>query len=156
MCLCCTVSYGAVSSNMYHYTRVMSHLILDSPLSPGEHTTFRTLVTTQDFWKVTPQIISDWSPLKGPVDAFSSRPLRLCCWLDLVPSLFLMVSSRQFLSSAPSPTYPPLHPPPSFSTSLSVSTLPSFPPHSSQRDPSWMGCTGSRGTPTAPCWRTTA
>ncbi|XP_067106764.1 polycystin-2 isoform X1 [Osmerus mordax] len=49
----CILSYGAVSSDMYHYTRVMSQLILDSPLSPGEHTTFRTLVTTQDFWKFT-------------------------------------------------------------------------------------------------------
>lgn len=47
------VTYGMVSANMYYYTKVMSQLFLDTPLSPGDPATFRTLVTMEDFWKVT-------------------------------------------------------------------------------------------------------
>lgn len=47
-----TVTYGMVSANMYYYTKVMSQLFLDTPLSPGDPATFRTLATMEDFWKV--------------------------------------------------------------------------------------------------------
>lgn len=47
-----TVTYGMVSANMYYYTKVMSQLFLDTPLSPGDPVTFRTLATMEDFWKV--------------------------------------------------------------------------------------------------------
>lgn len=47
-----TVTYGMVSANMYYYTKVMSQLFLDTPLSPGDAATFRTLATMEDFWKV--------------------------------------------------------------------------------------------------------
>lgn len=41
-----------VSANMYYYTKVMSQLFLDTPLSPGDPATFRSLSTMDDFWKV--------------------------------------------------------------------------------------------------------
>lgn len=46
------VTYGMVSANMYYYTKVMSQLFLDTPLSPGDPATFRSLTTMDDFWKV--------------------------------------------------------------------------------------------------------
>lgn len=46
------VTYGMVSANMYYYTKVMSQLFLDSPLSAGDPATFRSLSTMEDFWKV--------------------------------------------------------------------------------------------------------
>uniref|UniRef100_H3D0E5 Polycystin-2 n=1 Tax=Tetraodon nigroviridis TaxID=99883 RepID=H3D0E5_TETNG len=49
----CILTYGMVSANMYYYTKVMSQLFLDMPLSPGDPTTFRTLATMEDFWKFT-------------------------------------------------------------------------------------------------------
>ncbi|XP_061439044.1 polycystin-2 isoform X2 [Rhineura floridana] len=45
------LSYGMVSSNMYYYTRVMSQLFLDTPISKMEKTNFKTLSTMEDFWK---------------------------------------------------------------------------------------------------------
>lgn len=47
-----TVTYGMVSANMYYYTKVMSQLFLDAPLSPGDTATFRSLATMEEFWKV--------------------------------------------------------------------------------------------------------
>lgn len=47
-----TVSYGMVNSNIYYYTRVMSQLFLDTPVSKMEKTNFRSLSTMEDFWKV--------------------------------------------------------------------------------------------------------
>lgn len=47
------VTYGMVSANMYYYTKVMSQLFLDTPLSPGDHSTFKHMSTMEDFWKVT-------------------------------------------------------------------------------------------------------
>uniref|UniRef100_A0ABM5GK99 Polycystin-2 n=1 Tax=Pogona vitticeps TaxID=103695 RepID=A0ABM5GK99_9SAUR len=47
------LSYGMVSSNTYYYTRVMSQLFLDVPVSKLEKTNFRTLTTMEDFWKFT-------------------------------------------------------------------------------------------------------
>lgn len=41
-----------VSANMYYYTKVMSQLFLDTPLSPGDPATFRSLATMEEFWKV--------------------------------------------------------------------------------------------------------
>lgn len=41
-----------VNANMYYYTKVMSQLFLDTPLSPGDPITFRSLSTMEDFWKV--------------------------------------------------------------------------------------------------------
>ncbi|XP_032419472.1 polycystin-2 isoform X1 [Xiphophorus hellerii] len=49
----CVLTYGMVNSNMYYYTKVMSQLFLDTPLSPGDQTTFRSLSTMEDFWKFT-------------------------------------------------------------------------------------------------------
>lgn len=37
---------------MYYYTKVMSQLFLDAPLSPGDPATFRSLATMEEFWKV--------------------------------------------------------------------------------------------------------
>ncbi|KAG2465855.1 polycystin-2 [Polypterus senegalus] len=47
----CILTYGMVSSNMYYYTKAMSQLFLDAPLSPVEKTTFKTLGNMEDFWK---------------------------------------------------------------------------------------------------------
>ncbi|XP_039217130.1 polycystin-2 isoform X3 [Crotalus tigris] len=47
------VSYGMVNSNIYYYTRVMSQLFLDTPVSKMEKTNFRSLSTMEDFWKFT-------------------------------------------------------------------------------------------------------
>ncbi|KAL1023776.1 hypothetical protein UPYG_G00045970 [Umbra pygmaea] len=49
----CILTYGMVSSNMYYYTKVMSQLFLDTPLSPGDPATFRSLSTMGEFWKFT-------------------------------------------------------------------------------------------------------
>lgn len=49
----CILTYGMVSTNMYYYTKVMSQLFLDTPLSAGDPTTFRSLSTMEDFWKFT-------------------------------------------------------------------------------------------------------
>uniref|UniRef100_A0A3Q3VWT3 Polycystin-2 n=1 Tax=Mola mola TaxID=94237 RepID=A0A3Q3VWT3_MOLML len=49
----CILTYGMVSANMYYYTKVMSQLFLDTPLSAGDPTTFRSLSTMEDFWKFT-------------------------------------------------------------------------------------------------------
>lgn len=49
----CILTYGMVSSNMYYYTKVMSQLFLDAPLSAGNPSTFRSLSTMADFWKFT-------------------------------------------------------------------------------------------------------
>uniref|UniRef100_A0A8B9R308 Polycystin-2 n=1 Tax=Anas platyrhynchos TaxID=8839 RepID=A0A8B9R308_ANAPL len=47
------VTYGTVSSSMYYYTRVMSQLFLETPVSKMEKTDFKTLSTMDDFWKFT-------------------------------------------------------------------------------------------------------
>lgn len=52
MGICSTVTYGMVNANMYYYTKVMSQLFLDTPLSAGDPLTFRHLSTMDDFWKV--------------------------------------------------------------------------------------------------------
>uniref|UniRef100_A0A674P7X1 Polycystin-2 n=1 Tax=Takifugu rubripes TaxID=31033 RepID=A0A674P7X1_TAKRU len=49
----CILTYGMVSANMYYYTKVMSQLFLDTPLSPGDPATFRSLATMEEFWKFT-------------------------------------------------------------------------------------------------------
>ncbi|XP_006007388.1 polycystin-2 [Latimeria chalumnae] len=49
----CLLTYGMVSSNMYYYTKVMSRLFLETPISEGEQTNFRTLSSMEDFWKFT-------------------------------------------------------------------------------------------------------
>ncbi|XP_042341543.1 polycystin-2 isoform X1 [Plectropomus leopardus] len=49
----CILTYGMVSANMYYYTKVMSQLFLDTPLSAGDTATFRSLSTMEDFWKFT-------------------------------------------------------------------------------------------------------
>ncbi|XP_061626834.1 polycystin-2 [Phyllopteryx taeniolatus] len=49
----CVLTYGMVSTNMYYYTKVMSQLFLDTPLSTGEAATFRSLSTMEHFWKFT-------------------------------------------------------------------------------------------------------
>ncbi|XP_064190727.1 polycystin-2 [Anguilla rostrata] len=49
----CILTYGMVSSNMYFYTKVMSQLFLDTPLSSSDKTTFKSLNTMDEFWKFT-------------------------------------------------------------------------------------------------------
>lgn len=49
----CILTYGMVSANMYYYTKVMSQLFVDTPLSAGDPSTFRSLSTMEDFWKFT-------------------------------------------------------------------------------------------------------
>ncbi|KAK7930536.1 hypothetical protein WMY93_006931 [Mugilogobius chulae] len=49
----CILTYGMVTANMYYYTKVMSQLFLDTPLSVGNPATFRSLSTMEDFWKFT-------------------------------------------------------------------------------------------------------
>ncbi|XP_029356804.1 polycystin-2 isoform X2 [Echeneis naucrates] len=49
----CILTYGMVSVNMYYYTKVMSQLFLDTPLSATDQSTFRHLSTMNDFWKFT-------------------------------------------------------------------------------------------------------
>lgn len=49
----CVLTYGMVNTNMYYYTKVMSQLFLDTPLSPGDAATFRSLSNMEDFWKFT-------------------------------------------------------------------------------------------------------
>ncbi|CAK6958595.1 polycystin-2 [Scomber scombrus] len=50
-CEILAVTYGMVSANMYYYTKVMSQLFVDTPLSAGDPSTFRSLSTMEDFWK---------------------------------------------------------------------------------------------------------
>ncbi|KAG8134386.1 hypothetical protein E2320_007498 [Naja naja] len=50
------LSYGMVNSNIYYYTKVMSQLFLDTPVSKMEKTNFRSLSTMEDFWKVLIEI----------------------------------------------------------------------------------------------------
>ncbi|XP_043917296.1 polycystin-2 isoform X2 [Protopterus annectens] len=47
----CTLTYGMMSSGMYYYTKVMSNLFLETPLSDKEKTNFKTLSSMEDFWK---------------------------------------------------------------------------------------------------------
>ncbi|KAG3276298.1 polycystin 2, transient receptor potential cation channel [Ictidomys tridecemlineatus] len=47
----CILTYGMMSSNVYYYTRIMSQLFLDTPLSKTEKTNFKTLSSMEDFWK---------------------------------------------------------------------------------------------------------
>ncbi|KAL7889436.1 hypothetical protein AOLI_G00016940 [Acnodon oligacanthus] len=49
----CIITYGMVSTNMYFYTKVMSQLFVDTPVSNGDPTTFKTLSTMEDFWRYT-------------------------------------------------------------------------------------------------------
>jgi polycystin 2 len=41
-----------MSSNVYYYTRTMSQLFLDTPVSKMEKNNFKTLSSVEDFWKV--------------------------------------------------------------------------------------------------------
>ncbi|XP_053559279.1 polycystin-2 isoform X2 [Bombina bombina] len=47
----CILTYGMVTSSMFYYTKVMSQLFLDTPVSKTEGTNFKTLTTMDDFWK---------------------------------------------------------------------------------------------------------
>ncbi|XP_033070021.1 polycystin-2 isoform X2 [Trachypithecus francoisi] len=49
----CILTYGMMSSNVYYYTRMMSQLFLDTPVSKTENTNFKTLSSMEDFWKFT-------------------------------------------------------------------------------------------------------
>ncbi|XP_032488120.1 polycystin-2 isoform X1 [Phocoena sinus] len=47
----CILTYGMMSSSVYYYTRIMSQLFLDTPVSKAEKTNFKTLSSVEDFWK---------------------------------------------------------------------------------------------------------
>ncbi|ERE88749.1 polycystic kidney disease 2-like 1 protein [Cricetulus griseus] len=49
----CILTYGMMSSNVYYYTRTLSQLFIDTPVSKTEKTNFRTLSSMEDFWKFT-------------------------------------------------------------------------------------------------------
>ncbi|XP_071973028.1 polycystin-2 isoform X2 [Engystomops pustulosus] len=49
--LLCVLTYGMVTSSMFYYTKVMTQLFLDTPVSKTEKTNFKTLMTMNDFWK---------------------------------------------------------------------------------------------------------
>ncbi|XP_066430192.1 polycystin-2 isoform X1 [Eleutherodactylus coqui] len=49
--LLCVLTYGMVTSSMFYYTKVMTQLFLDTPVSKTEKTNFKTLMTVDDFWK---------------------------------------------------------------------------------------------------------
>ncbi|XP_069341463.1 polycystin-2 [Eulemur rufifrons] len=55
----CILTYGMMSSNVYYYTRMMSQLFLDTPVSKTEKTTFKTLSSMEDFWKFTEGALLD-------------------------------------------------------------------------------------------------
>ncbi|XP_055967274.1 polycystin-2 [Sorex fumeus] len=47
----CILTYGMMSSSGYYYTRLMSQLFLDTPVSRTDKATFKTLSSMEDFWK---------------------------------------------------------------------------------------------------------
>ncbi|XP_038197320.1 polycystin-2 isoform X2 [Arvicola amphibius] len=47
----CILTYGMMSSNVYHYTRTLSQLFIDTPVSKTEKANFKTLSSMEDFWK---------------------------------------------------------------------------------------------------------
>ncbi|XP_053317583.1 polycystin-2 isoform X2 [Spea bombifrons] len=49
----CVLTYGMVASTMFYYTKAMSQLFMDTPISNNERTTFKNLLTMEDFWKFT-------------------------------------------------------------------------------------------------------
>lgn len=70
-----SVTYGMMSSSIYYYTRLMSQLFLDTPVSKTEKTTFKTLSSMEDFWKVFTD--DSWSWEMIPVVAPSFTPPQL-------------------------------------------------------------------------------
>ncbi|KAM5340488.1 polycystin-2 [Glossophaga mutica] len=55
----CILTYGMMSSGVYYYTRIMSQLFLDTPVSKTEKTNFKTLSSVEDFWKFTEGALLD-------------------------------------------------------------------------------------------------
>nr|XP_025729326.1 polycystin-2 [Callorhinus ursinus] len=55
----CILTYGMMSSSVYYYTRIMSQLFLDTPVSKTEKTNFKTLSSVEDFWKFTEGALLD-------------------------------------------------------------------------------------------------
>ncbi|XP_048220598.1 polycystin-2 isoform X1 [Perognathus longimembris pacificus] len=55
----CILTYGMMSSNVYYYTRTMSQLFLDTPVTKTEKTNFKTLSSMEDFWKFTEGALLD-------------------------------------------------------------------------------------------------
>ncbi|MBN3315646.1 PKD2 protein, partial [Atractosteus spatula] len=47
----CILTYGMLTSSLYYYTKAMSQLFLDTPVSNTEKTNFRSLASMDDFWK---------------------------------------------------------------------------------------------------------
>ncbi|XP_056424397.1 polycystin-2 isoform X2 [Hyla sarda] len=47
----CVLIYGMVTSSMFYYTKVMTQLFLDTPVSKTDKTSFKTLMTVDEFWK---------------------------------------------------------------------------------------------------------
>lgn len=57
-CFVFAVTYGRVTSSRFYYTKVMTQLFLDTPVSKTEKTNFKTLMTMDDFWKVKARIVN--------------------------------------------------------------------------------------------------
>ncbi|XP_036988868.2 polycystin-2 isoform X2 [Artibeus jamaicensis] len=55
----CILTYGMMSSSVYYYTRILSQLFLDTPVSKTEKTNFKTLSSVEDFWKFTEGALLD-------------------------------------------------------------------------------------------------
>ncbi|CAH2301373.1 polycystin-2 isoform X1 [Pelobates cultripes] len=49
----CVLTYGMVTSSMFYYTKTMSQLFIETPISKTDNTNFKTLLTMDDFWKYT-------------------------------------------------------------------------------------------------------
>ncbi|KAM4810021.1 polycystin-2 [Rhinophrynus dorsalis] len=53
LAIVCVLTYGLMSSSMFYYTKVMTQLFLDTPISKTERIDFKTLRTMDHFWKFT-------------------------------------------------------------------------------------------------------
>ncbi|XP_031192915.1 polycystin-2 isoform X1 [Mastomys coucha] len=64
----CILTYGMMSSSVYYYTRTLSQLFLDTPVSKTEKTNFKTLSSMEDFWKFTEGSFLDGLYWKAPTN----------------------------------------------------------------------------------------
>ena len=98
MIISSTVTYGMVSTNMYYYTKVMSQLFLDTPLSTGNHATFRSLSTMEDFWKVD---------LSHPTPSTFALGVKHSNHYTVLPSLKMNLNTISVYSNKMLPTFLP-------------------------------------------------
>lgn len=84
-----------VSTNMYYYTKVMSQLFVDTPLTSGDPTTFKSLSTMEDFWKVIiPLTLMLFYCTKMQVSSITELNENIICSSQKAP--FLMACTGSF------------------------------------------------------------